>query len=100
VLKSRNVNGKVLWTYTYDKLNQIVPNFAEQLSMAINNLAIMELIFAKWKKEAIKILDWFQRVVKFSEKTVELSSDLKLNPELGLICSFLFRFFEDPTFIF
>jgi hypothetical protein len=38
VLKSRNVNGKLLWTYTYDKLKEIVPNFAEQLSSAIEEL--------------------------------------------------------------
>jgi hypothetical protein len=38
VLKSQNVNGKLLWTYTYDKLKQIVPNFAEQLSISIKTL--------------------------------------------------------------
>jgi hypothetical protein len=38
VLKSRNVNGKLLWTYTYDKLKEIVPNFAEQLSISIKTL--------------------------------------------------------------
>jgi hypothetical protein len=42
VLKSRNVDGKALWTYTYDKLNQIVPNFAIKLALAIWELQALE----------------------------------------------------------
>jgi hypothetical protein len=38
VLKSRNVDGKALWIYTYDELKQIVPSFAIKLALAIEKL--------------------------------------------------------------
>jgi hypothetical protein len=38
VLKSRNVNGKLLWTLTEDDLKQTIPNFAKQLSISIKTL--------------------------------------------------------------
>jgi hypothetical protein len=38
LLKSRNVDGQVLWTYTYDMLNQIIPKFSFKLASAIKVL--------------------------------------------------------------
>jgi hypothetical protein len=92
VLKSQNVNGKALWTYTYDKLKQIVPNFAEQLSNVINKMVTFQHFFGQWVKEGPQLIEWLNKVVRLPEGTTELPSELKLQsgPNLFNLSYFVF----------